>query len=424
MGNSAGTCCSDGRPQVNELIEEVQGAAPITHVGSSISPKPSSVKSCFFLDQLNCTEGSTGPLSLPCCQGFWRDTDSNPIEAHGGSMLQHEGMFYWYGETTKNCWGTSVGVAGVNLYISSSLTGPWQKYGQIIDATILGNPTLTVMERPKVLYCKENNTFVLWMHVDDAHYQTNRAAVCTANFPEGPWSLVHVIAPGGKPSLDLTVFLDPLNNECAVLARDARDIHAPSWSSRKTILSKLTTDFKDVDPACPPLCTWTGDDSFEGMALFYEGGPPYPQKGQPARNGAYWIIGSPRKGWTPSPLIAWRSTWGKTLLDQSNSWSRPNFSMSVPQSFSAAPAAQNMLEYALNSQPNWVQQVQDGKGENYFVYMGDNWILGEYEYATNPQDDPNAPLVKASYVWLPFNTPEGKVDIEARKEWDPAAPFA
>ena len=28
----------------------------------------------------------------------WNDTDGNPINAHGGGMLYHEGTYYWYGE--------------------------------------------------------------------------------------------------------------------------------------------------------------------------------------------------------------------------------------------------------------------------------------------------------------------------------------
>ena len=28
----------------------------------------------------------------------WRDTDGRVIQAHGGSMLEHEGVFYWFGE--------------------------------------------------------------------------------------------------------------------------------------------------------------------------------------------------------------------------------------------------------------------------------------------------------------------------------------
>ena len=29
---------------------------------------------------------------------LWLDADGRSIQAHGGSILQHNGIFYWYGE--------------------------------------------------------------------------------------------------------------------------------------------------------------------------------------------------------------------------------------------------------------------------------------------------------------------------------------
>lgn len=31
----------------------------------------------------------------------WKDTDGNPINAHGGGLLYHDGTYYWYGEYIK-----------------------------------------------------------------------------------------------------------------------------------------------------------------------------------------------------------------------------------------------------------------------------------------------------------------------------------
>ena len=28
----------------------------------------------------------------------WKDIDGNDIQAHGGMILEHKGVFYWYGE--------------------------------------------------------------------------------------------------------------------------------------------------------------------------------------------------------------------------------------------------------------------------------------------------------------------------------------
>ena len=32
---------------------------------------------------------------------LWEDQDKNPIHAHGGCMLLHDGWYYWYGEDRR-----------------------------------------------------------------------------------------------------------------------------------------------------------------------------------------------------------------------------------------------------------------------------------------------------------------------------------
>ena len=60
----------------------------------------------------------------------WNDTDGNPINAHGGGILYHEGTYYWYGEYKKGktilpewatweCYRTDV--TGVSCYSSKDL---------------------------------------------------------------------------------------------------------------------------------------------------------------------------------------------------------------------------------------------------------------------------------------------------------------
>lgn len=31
----------------------------------------------------------------------WNDTEGNPVNAHGGGILYHDGTYYWYGEYKK-----------------------------------------------------------------------------------------------------------------------------------------------------------------------------------------------------------------------------------------------------------------------------------------------------------------------------------
>ena len=51
----------------------------------------------------------------------WLDTEGNPIQAHGGGVLHHEGVYYWYGENKSGCQAFKQGEpwhAGVNCYSS------------------------------------------------------------------------------------------------------------------------------------------------------------------------------------------------------------------------------------------------------------------------------------------------------------------
>ena len=48
---------------------------------------------------------------------IWQDIEGNDIQAHGGCILEHKGIYYWYGEHKggENCPGKErVDVIGVS----------------------------------------------------------------------------------------------------------------------------------------------------------------------------------------------------------------------------------------------------------------------------------------------------------------------
>jgi len=72
----------------------------------------------------------------------WNDTDGNPINAHGGGLLYHNGTYYWYGEYKKGktilpdwatweCYRTDV--TGVGCYSSKDLLN-WKFEGIVLSA--------------------------------------------------------------------------------------------------------------------------------------------------------------------------------------------------------------------------------------------------------------------------------------------------
>ena len=110
----------------------------------------------------------------------WKDTDGNPINAHGGGLLYHDGTYYWYGEYKKGktilpdwatweCYRTDV--TGVGCYSSKDLLN-WKFEGIVLPA-VKEDPNhdlhpSKVLERPKVIYNKKTGKFVMWAHVESA----------------------------------------------------------------------------------------------------------------------------------------------------------------------------------------------------------------------------------------------------------------
>ena len=92
---------------------------------------------------------------------LWKDVDGNDIQAHGGMILEHKGIYYWYGEHkgADNCPGTTrVDVIGVSCYSSADLMN-WKYEGLIIEAD-RDDPDSPlyykkVCERPKVIFCEK-----------------------------------------------------------------------------------------------------------------------------------------------------------------------------------------------------------------------------------------------------------------------------
>ena len=130
----------------------------------------------------------------------WNDTGGNPINAHGGGLLYHNGRYYWYGEykqgetilpewATWECYRTDV--AGVGCYSSPDMVN-WTFEGIVLPAE-KDDPSSDlhpskVLERPKVVYNQKTGKFVMWAHVESADYCKAAAGVAVADTPTGPFT--------------------------------------------------------------------------------------------------------------------------------------------------------------------------------------------------------------------------------------------
>ena len=177
----------------------------------------------------------------------WKDTDGNPINAHGGGLLYHNGTYYWYGEYKKGktilpdwatweCYRTDV--TGVGCYSSKDLLN-WKFEGIVLPA-VKDDPNhdlhpSKVLERPKVVYNKKTGKFVMWAHVESADYSKACAGVAVSDSPVGPFVYQGSFRPNNAMSRDQTVFVD--------------DDGTPwmSWGNGTCFLVKLKPNMTELD---------------------------------------------------------------------------------------------------------------------------------------------------------------------------------
>ena len=304
----------------------------------------------------------------------WNDTDGNPINAHGGGMLYHEGTYYWYGEyktgktilpegATWDCYRTDV--TGVSCYSSKDLLN-WKFEGIVLPA-VKDDPghdlhPSKVLERPKVIYNRKTGKFVMWAHVDSADYGKAAAGVAVSDSPAGPFEYLGSFRPNDAMSRDQTVFVDD----------DGRAYQFYSSENNATLyISLLTDDY------LKPSGKFTRNfikQSREAPAVF-------------KHEGKYYIISSGCTGWDPNQAEI-------AVAD----------SIMGPWKVIGNPCTGPDADKTFYAQSTYVFPVA-GKKDAY-IAMFDRW---------NKKDLPNS-----LYVWLPIEIKDGKISIPWKAQWSPA----
>lgn len=303
----------------------------------------------------------------------WNDTEGNPINAHGGGILYHEGTYYWYGEYKKGktvlpewvtweCYRTDV--TGVSCYSSQDLLN-WKFEGIVLPAVKNdkehdlhpGN----VLERPKVIYNRKTGKFVMWMHIDSADYSKACAGVAVCDTPTGEFEYLGSFRPNGAMSRDQTVFADD----------DGRAYHIYSSEHNATLyISELTDDY------LRPAGRFTRNfikRSREAPAVF-------------KHDGKYYMLSSGCTGWDPNQA---ELAVADSIMGEWRTIGNPCVGPDADKTFF--------------SQSTFVQKVM-GKKDMY-IAMFDRW---------NKTD-----LEDSRYVWLPLSFEDGEIRIPWRDKWSP-----
>lgn len=216
----------------------------------------------------------------------WRDTDGVPMQCHGGMILEHGGVFYWYGENkdggTQQMPGCSrVDFIGISCYSSRDLIH-WKNEGIVLSPSDKPGHDLHpsgVVERPRVLYHEGRREFVMWLHIDRADYTRAASGLAVSSSPTGPFTYLGTRSPADRADArDFTLAVD--RSGCAWL------IHSSDWN-RTLQFSQLTEDYRDFTGHYTRALI---DQEREAPAVTW-------------KDGKYYLVTSGCTGWAPNSAL-------------------------------------------------------------------------------------------------------------------------
>ncbi len=265
---------------------------------------------------------------------LWLDTDGNPIQAHGGHIIEYGGFYWWYGENR-------LGDNYVSCYRSRDLLNwefrrnvltkhsPCKEHRVKSDTSLVNEHGGKVnIERPKVAYNAKIGKFVMWAHYENGeNYDAACACAAVSDAPDGEFTYLGSFRPFGEMSRDCTLFCDDDGKAYFVSSsRDNLDTH----------IYRLSDDYLNTSKLSAVL--WQGEMR-EAPALF-------------KKNGEYFMLNSYCTGWEPNQ--------GK--------YSR---SCGIEDGWQDLSLFGD--ETTFTSQPAFVLPVKRPDGGTDYYYFGDRW---------------------------------------------------
>ena len=302
----------------------------------------------------------------------WLDTECRPINAHGGGVMYHDGVYYWYGEYKGDftyrspgvgwdCYRTEAG--GVSCYSSRDLCN-WTFEGIVLEPDTVDtnsdiHPTM-VIERPKVIYNERTRQFVMWMHIDNHNYGKAMAGVAVSDSPTGKFRFIGASKPNGQICRDLTVFKD--DDQQAYLIYSSED-------NATLHITLLSPDY--LQPTRVYTRNFVGKFR-EAPAIF-------------KHDGKYYLVTSGCTGWDPNEADL-------AVADH----------IMGPYTSLGNPCRGQDAEKTFYGQSTFVLPVV---GTSQYVMMLDRW---------NKRD-----LISSRYIWLPFDFEGSQPLLPWQGVWTP-----
>ena len=315
--------------------------------------------------------GPVGTISGPLSTGIiFKDTDGNPVNAHGGGIIQVENTFYMHGETFLST-TTDNNFHGFSMYSSQDLA-TWKNEGIILPQQTTGllGPNRKG-ERPHIIKCPATGEFVLYAHAADVTYQTDKEVVyATSQTVNGQYN-----------------FQGALTNSSGTIAAHS-DMSALTDGDKAYVI----TESGHVYTLSNDCHNWVSDNYYSTVNGDSGGGEsPTIFK---AGSTYYWLM-SYKTGWRAN------NNFYSTAPAMTGPWTFQGFFAPVADTSKVTqPGAPNPPEIISNertwlSQSTWVTPVTGCAGTVY-VFWGDHW------YGTTDTTEPGRYNYQAGYVFQPF----------------------
>jgi hypothetical protein len=340
---------------------------------------------------------------------LWLDDKGVHINAHGGGFLFFNGTYYWFGEHKTSGQEGNTAIFGVRVYSSKDIYN-WKDEGialKMLDDTTSMLQKRCVLERPKVIFNKKTQKFVMWFHheLKGQGYKAALTGVAIADNVTGPYKYINsfrlnpkVWAKNFSKEQQDAVYqkinsgskdLKQKNIDGAIMVRDfeqgqmSRDMtlfvdddeqayHITASEENQTLLiSKLSDDYLSV--TADYVRVFPGETN-EAPAIF-------------KKDGKYFMFSSYTTGWKPNP--------GRLAVSD-------NMMSGWKALENPCRGTEEEIKTTFHSQSTYVLPVEGKKGA--FIYVGNRW---------KPENH-----IEGPYVLLPVQFENGIPFLKWYDSWN------
>ncbi|MET0375352.1 MAG: family 43 glycosylhydrolase [Rhizorhabdus sp.] len=343
---------------------------------------------------------------------LWLDTSGKPIQAHGGSMIIVDNVFYWYGENKEFTTGKSeVWTWGVRCYRSTDLYN-WEDLGLIIPPD-LKDPSSPLsprryLDRPHIIHNKRTGKFVCWLKILNGPVQTR--TVLVADAITGPYRIVRKdIEPLGMGAGDFDLVASPDDGKAYMYFER---VHS------EMICADLTSDYTDFTGFYSTHFPAPGPPSVREAPAYFQ------------RRDSHYLATSGTTGYFPNPsevavARTYHGPWTKLGDLHPDDRSRTSFNSQISCIF-RHPGKKDLY---IAMADRWMGPRDDAAFES-----GDRSRLVQRAFAKSFADPPQSMTAEekqarnvegglavntsqARYVWLPIRFEGDRPRIDWMPEW-------